>query len=145
MLSSLASLQTGCCFSCWQLEETLRAVLNLGEDATGLCALTQVMRHLNVSTQSARGKRNGLPAFYYLEISFNRQFSFSSSVRMYGAKFKEKQIVFCIAVVSDFLLCSQFVKLLILSYEQGYLNKASIGYARCKGLIFFLWLNDHFT
>lgn len=56
---------------------------------------------------------------------------------MYSVKFKEKKIVFCIAVVSDFLLCSQFVKLLILSYEQGYLNKASIGCARCKGLLSF--------
>lgn len=76
-------------------------------------------------------------AFYYLEISFIRQFSFSPSVRLYNAKFKEKPIVFCIAVVSDFLHCSQFVKLLILFFEQGYLNKASIGCARCEGLLSF--------
>lgn len=54
--------------------------------------------------------------------------------------------MFCIAVTSEFLLCSQFVKLLILPYEPGYLNKAkySIVFARSKSLLSLSLVNDHY-
>ena len=113
-------------FQCWQVERPSEAPLTQ-EDACGLCRLTQIMSQASELSREC-SRTNSWSTWHFIIWMFLLAGSSVSSrviiMQEYARQNSKKGS--CVAVMSNFLLCSKFVTLLILLYEPGYLSKANI-------------------
>lgn len=116
-------------FQCWQVERPSEPPLTQ-EDACGLCRLTQIMSQESELISRECSRKNSWSTWHFIICVFLLAGSSVSSrviiMQEYARQNSKKGS--CVAVISNFLLCSKFVKLLILLYEPGYLSKANIHY-----------------
>lgn len=98
------------------------------EDACGLCRLTQIMSQASELISRECSRKNSWSTWHFIIWMFLLAGSSVSSrviiMQEYARQNSKKGS--CVAVISNFLLCSKFVTLLILLYEPGYLSKANI-------------------